>query len=68
MLLNKVTISLDSVRFGPLTNSEINQLKVDITYQTNDLKLLNTIMVGLMKVYTADGFLIKTSTFPVDMY
>ena len=61
---DKVTINLDSVRFGPLTNSDINQLKIDITYQTNDPKLENTIMAGVMKVYTTDGTFIKTSTIP----
>ena len=61
---DKITIKLDSVRFAPLTDSNINQLKVDITYQTNDPKLVNTIMNGVMKVYTTDGTLIKTSTIP----
>lgn len=59
-----VTIKLDSVTFAPLTDSHINQLKVDITYQTNDPSLVNTIMAGVMKVYTADGSLIKTTTIP----
>lgn len=59
-----VTIKLDSVIFAPLTDSQINQLKVDITYQTNDPSYVNTIMAGVMKVYTADGILIKTSTIP----
>jgi hypothetical protein len=61
---DRVTIRLDSVMFAPLTNSDVNQLKVDITYQTNDPKLVNTIMAGVMKVYTIDGNLIKTSTIP----
>jgi hypothetical protein len=59
-----VIIKLDSVSFAPLTDSEINQLKVDITYQTNDPKLVNTIMAGVMKVYTTDGTLVKTSSIP----
>ena len=32
--------------------------------QTNDPSFVNTIMAGVMKVYTADGTLIKTSTIP----
>lgn len=59
-----VIIKLDSVSFAPLTNSEINQLKVDITYQTHDPSLVNTIMAGVMKVYTTDGTLVKTSSIP----
>jgi hypothetical protein len=61
---DRVTIKLDSVKFAPLTDSDINQLKVDITYLTNDPKLVNTIMAGVMKVYNADGTLVKTSTIP----
>lgn len=61
---DRITIKLNSLRFAPLTDSDINQLKVDITYQTNDPKLVNTIMAGVMKVYTTDGALIKTSTIP----
>jgi hypothetical protein len=48
----------------PLTSTNINQLKVDINYQTNDPTLVNTIMFGVMKVYSTDGILIKTSTIP----
>lgn len=61
---DRVTINLDSVTFAPLTDSNINQLKVDITYQTNDPSLVNTIMAGVMKVFTTDGTLIKTSSIP----
>jgi len=59
---NPVTINLDSVKFTSLDDSGNNQLKVEITYQTNDPKLVNTIMAGVMKVYTTDGILIKTSS------
>jgi type II secretory pathway pseudopilin PulG len=64
----RITINLDSVKFAPLTNtnSNANQLKVDIFYKTNDPKLVNTIMAGVMKVYLPDGTLIKTSTIQDD--
>ena len=61
---NQVTIKLDSVKFTQNDDSGNNQLKVGITYQTNDPKLVNTIMAGVMKVYTMDGTLIKTSSIP----
>lgn len=60
----QVSIKLDSVKFTSLDDSGNNQLKVDITYKTNDPKLVNTIMHGVMKVYTIDGILIKTSSIP----
>jgi hypothetical protein len=64
----RITINLDSVKFAPLTNTNTNanQLKVDIFYQTHDPKLVNTIMAGVMKVYLPDGTLIKTSTIQDD--
>ncbi len=64
----RITINLDSVKFAPLTNTNTNanQLKVDIFYKTNDPKLVNTIMAGVMKVYLPDGTLIKTSTIQDD--
>ena len=62
--LDRVTINVDTVKFAPLTSTNINQLKVDINYQTNDPTLVNTIMSGVMKVYSTDGILIKTSTIP----
>ena len=61
---NQVTIKLDSVIFTQNDDSGNNQLKVGITYETNDPKLVNTIMAGVMKVYTMDGTLIKTSSIP----
>ncbi|WP_458746504.1 hypothetical protein [Candidatus Nitrosocosmicus sp. T] len=64
----RITINLDSVKFAPLTNTNTNanQLKVNIFYKTNDPKLVNTIMAGVMKVYLSDGTLIKTSTIQDD--
>lgn len=61
----QISIKLDSVKFTSLDNSGNNQLKVDITYKTNDPKLVNTFMHGVMKVYTIDGTLIKTSSIPI---
>ena len=63
-LSEQVTIVVDSVKFTSLDDSGNNQLKVDITYKTNDPKLVNTIMAGVMKVYTTDGTLLKTSSIP----
>lgn len=58
---NKVTIHLNSVEFAPLTYSNNDQLKVITEYQTNDPKLVNTHMDGVMKVYNPAGTLLKTS-------
>ena len=59
---NKITIQLESAKFAPLTDSNFNQLKVLVNYQTNDQSLVNTPMKGTMKVYLSDGTLLKTSS------
>ena len=58
---NKATIHLNSVEFAPLTYSDNNQLKVIADYKTNDPRLVNTHMDGVMKVYNPAGTLLKTS-------
>ena len=59
---NKITIQLDSVKFAPLTDSNYNQLKVLVNYQSKDPSVVNTPMTGTMKVSLPDGTLIKTSS------
>jgi hypothetical protein len=61
--LNKITIALSSAQFMPLTNPIYNQLKVIVQYKTNDASLLNTKANGL-RVFSLDGTIIKTSSFP----
>jgi hypothetical protein len=61
--LNKTTIALSSAQFMPLTNPIYNQLKVIVQYKTNDASLLNTKANGL-RVFSLDGTIIKTSSFP----
>ena len=39
---DKITIQLDSVKFAPLTDSNSNQLKILVDYQTNDPSFVNT--------------------------
>lgn len=59
---DKITIQLDSVKFAPLTDSNSNQLKILVDYQTNDPSFVNTPMKGIMKVYLHDGTPLKTSS------
>ena len=59
---NKITIQLDSVKFAPLTDSNFNQLKVLVNYQSNDPSVVNTPMTGTMKVSLPDGTSLKTSS------
>jgi hypothetical protein len=59
---DKITIQLDFVEFAPLTDSNSNQLKILVDYQTNDPSFVNTPMKGIMKVYLHDGTPLKTSS------
>ena len=59
---NKITIQLDSVKLAPLTDSNFNQLKVLVNYQSNDPSVVNTPMTGTMKVSLPDGTPLKTSS------
>ena len=61
-LSNRITIQLDSVKFAPLTDSNLNQLKVLVNYQSNDPSVVNTPMSGTMKVSLHDGTPLKTSS------
>ncbi len=61
----RVTISVDSATYGPLTNAPgANQLKVIVAYQTVDPQLINTKINGVMEVLAENGTLVKTSSFP----
>ena len=59
---NKITIQLNSIKFVPLTDTNFNQLKVLVDYQTNDPSAVNTPMDGTMKVSLPDGTPLKTSS------
>ena len=61
----RVTISIDSANYAPLTNVPgANQLKVIVAYQTLDPQLVNTNINGVMEVLAENGTLVKTSSFP----
>ncbi|TVP41499.1 hypothetical protein NARC_30214 [Candidatus Nitrosocosmicus arcticus] len=59
---NKITIQLTSVKYAPLSETNFNQLKVLVDYNTNDLSVVNTPMTGTMKVSLPDGTPLKTSS------
>ena len=62
--LEKLTISLNSATFGPLTaNPSVNQVKLLIDYQTKDLSLVDSTINGVMQVFAPNGTLLKTSSY-----
>jgi hypothetical protein len=59
-----ILISLANSSYSPMTNVEANQVKVSIQYQVNDESLENEKVNGIMKVYSSNGTLVHSSSFP----
>jgi hypothetical protein len=47
-----------------MTNVHGNQVKVSVNYQVNDESLENEKINGIMKLYSSNGTLIHSSSFP----
>jgi hypothetical protein len=59
----EISILLDSAEFIPLSeNGEENQVNVFVNYTVNDPSLINQRINSVMKVYSTNGTLIKTSS------
>src|SRR5215204_7792981 len=59
----EISILLDSAEFIPLSeNGEENQVNVFVNYTVNDPSLINQGINSVMKVYSTNGTLIKTSS------
>lgn len=59
-----ITLVLDKSSFAALFTVHGNQLSVSVKYEVNDESLANQKINGLMKIYTANGTLIRSSSFP----
>ena len=61
----EVLIALDSAQFIPrLNTTEGSQVKVLVNYTVNDASIVNQTINAVMNVYTLNGTLVKTSSFP----
>jgi hypothetical protein len=61
----EVLLALDSAQFIPrLNTTEGSQVKVFVNYTVNDPSIVNQTINAVMNVYTLNGTLIKTSSFP----
>lgn len=59
-----IVISIANSTFAPLTNTDANQLKLNIKYTIQDDSLKNQKINAVMKVFAPNGTLIKTTSFP----
>ena len=58
----RISISVVNSSFVPLTNTDANQVKVNVEYTVEDEKIQNQLISAVMEVYASNGTLIRTST------
>jgi hypothetical protein len=59
-----ITLTLDKSSYAPLTNIHGNQLSVAVKYEVDDKSLTDEKINGLMKIYSSNGTLIHSTSFP----
>ena len=57
-----IDISVVNSSFIPLTNTDANQVKVNVEYTLEDEKIQNQIINAVMEVYAPNGTLIRTTS------
>ena len=57
-----IDISIVTSSFIPLTNTDANQVKVNVEYTLEDEKMQNQLINAVMEVYASNGTLLRTST------
>ncbi len=60
----QITLTLDNSSFAPLTTVNGNQLSISVKYQVNDKSVASEKINGLMKIYSPNGTLIHSTSFP----
>ena len=59
-----ITLTLDKSSYAPLTNINGNQLSVSVRYEFDDKSPADEKINGLMKIYSSNGTLIHSTSFP----
>src|SRR5918992_941610 len=60
----EIEITSKDVSFAPVSSGEGNQVKAVVNYAVHDPMVVNDLVKGVMKVYSPDGKLLKTSSSP----
>jgi hypothetical protein len=60
----EIVLSPKDTSFAPVSSGEGNQVKVVVNYAVHDPMVENDLVKGVMKVYSPDGTLLKTSSSP----
>lgn len=59
-----ILIKIVNSTFAPLTTVEGNQVRISVMYQVNDGSLEDEKINGIMKIYSENGTLVHSSSFP----
>jgi hypothetical protein len=59
-----ITISAGNSSYVPLTNTDANQVLVNIEYSVEDESLKNEMINAVMAVFAPNGTLLRTTSFP----
>lgn len=60
----QILIALENATFAQLTTVNGNQVLVSVKYQINDDSLKGEKINGIMKIYSSNGSLVKSSSYP----
>jgi hypothetical protein len=60
----EIVLSPKDTSFAPLSSGEGNQVKMVVNYAVHEPMVENDLVKGVMKVYSPDGTLLKTSSSP----
>ena len=60
----EIVLSLNDSSFAPIAPDGKNQVKVVVNYATQEPMAVHDLVKGVMKVYSANGTLLKTSSSP----
>jgi hypothetical protein len=59
-----IAIRVANSSFVPLTNTDANQVRVNVQYTVEDESIKNERLNAVMKVYTSNGTLVRTTSLP----
>lgn len=61
---SEINLKLNNAQFVPLNGTSNYQIKVDVNYTVNEPSLIGKKINAVMKVYSSDGSILKTTSFP----
>jgi hypothetical protein len=60
----EIVLSLNNSSFAPTSPDGVNKIKIVVNYATQDPMTAHDLVKGVMKVYSSNGTLLKTSSSP----